>query len=223
MIVIIFSLNKISLPSKEVKCGTRIYSAINKTKESKSKHMLVTRESLAGVAKSKLHSGIPIPTDRYQLRCKKEKFEKSAAGNGMIKRIWEVVSPDITIDGNTYVVAGIQVFQNAVLEVVGDAVKTANMQKWYLDDQAKLGLDGSGVDPENPKLEAEGIIIDAVLEAEAQYQRKAPKPGQQVGDVINGANGKPLPPTYQTVFARNGILGRATDQGSGASGASGAV
>ncbi len=183
----------------------------------------VSRESLEGKTKSKLHSGLAIPTDRYQLRCKKEKAEKSANGNMMIKRIWEVVSPDITVDGNTYVIAGIQVFQNAVLEVVGDAQKSANMQKWFLDEQAKLGLDASGVDTENPKLEAEGIVIDAILEAEAQYQRKAPKPGQQVGDIINGANGKPLPPTYQTVFARNGILGRAQDQAGSASGASGAV
>ncbi len=182
--------------------------------------MLVTRESLQGVAKSKLHSGIPIPTDRYQLRCKKEKFEKSAAGNGMIKRVWEIVSPDIIIDGNTYVIAGIQVFQNCVLEVKGDTTKTANMQKWFLDDQAKLDLDGSGVDPENPKLEAEGIVVDMVLEAEAKYQRKNPKPGQEVGDVINGADGKPLPPTYQTIISRNGILGRA--QGFESGGASGA-
>ena len=166
-------------------------------------------------------SSIPAAfRDRYVIRCIDEEYTQSSKGNPMIVLEWEICGYQdgegklhevIKKGGQEYMIAGRRGIKQYYTLVPGFPVQS------YFEFREKMGLPVTDIDEENPVLDHEGLVANAILEAEQIIQRKdlteeereelkeAGKP--QLGDPILDDNGKPII-GYRVRIAQNGILSR---------------
>jgi hypothetical protein len=155
------------------------------------------------VAEVNWSSKMPLPKDRYTIRCTDEKFGMNSNNNPMITREWEIVAPEVVMCGDQNVtVTGVKVQQYAVCKVKADdgtwdAKKSDSAYARLRDDLLLLGFDGEEIDDENPPLVAKGKVVEAILYGRKSESRKDATPeqrakGAKVGDPITGLDGKPV-------------------------------
>ena len=151
-------------------------------------------------------SAIPAAfRDRYVIRCIGQEFTTSSKGNPMIVLEWEVcgyqngegiLQETITKSGKEYMIAGRRGINQYYTLIPGFPAQS------YFEFREKMGLPINDIDEENPPMDHEGLVANAILNAEQTIQRKAltdeeretlkeeGKP--QVGEPILGDDGKPI-------------------------------
>lgn len=169
---------------------------------------------------SSWNNKLPLPRDRYTLRCIEESFGLSkSSDNPMLSRTWEIVAPEtVTIGDKQVSVAGQKVQQYLVTKVKDpdtggwDAKKSDTKFGQLRDDLQKLGFEGEEIDDENPPLVAESKVVDAILygklnQAFKEMTAEQRASGAKVGSPITDASGQPIK-TYQIQI--DSILGLAS-------------
>lgn len=151
-----------------------------------------------------LNSRVQLPNTRAALQCIKEEYvESKNSGNMMLHRTLQVIEhAPVSIDNTPYDVSGVELEQYIVL-------KKSNGQGGFLpndhpdakkalgrayDDRDACGLEGD-IDPENPTLDAQGKVFDAMIGSEEQKRFHPPTAeqiakGQKIGDAMLDDNGK---------------------------------
>lgn len=135
-----------------------------------------------------------VPTGPYIVRF--IKGEKATSGSGMIQIVakLEIITPDLVPNPNE---------PDKTLSVAGRTA-TAYMSidprnKMY--DQWRVVYANLGLLPDGGETNAETIIstlnsgtlfAEVVLNCEQDFHRYPAKPGQKIGDIMKGANGKEL-------------------------------
>lgn len=179
---------------------------------------MATRAVTEGV--NQWRNDMPFPKDLYQLHCVEESLETSQAGNPMLVRKWEIVSPETARMGDlTISVGGVQFTQYLTCKVRDgegwDVEKSDKAFGGLKTDLIKLGFTGNELDDENPPLLAKGKTVDAVVYGKADKKYKSPTPeqmaqGRKVGDAIKDSSGKEIV-VYQLQLD-GGIQGLANKQ-----------
>jgi hypothetical protein len=111
----------------------------------------------------------------------------------------------IEVDGVKYNIAGVK-------GTVYLTYSEKNMDNVFNFFEACGHPEIDDIDPENPPdlNWLDGMLLDAIVNAEPNYARLAPKPGQQVGDIIKDAQGNNVIRGYRVNIGLNGILGIST-------------
>lgn len=141
-----------------------------------------------------------LPRNRYAIRCVSEEFKPSSKGNPMIEREWEIVAPEsVTISGKEVEIAGqTGIMQYCTILVQEDGKRDDSKSDAALDrfltERRNLGLPADEIDDENPPLDMEGKVVDAILSSDEYVSRLDPTPeqlakGQKYGDPIKDAEG----------------------------------
>lgn len=157
----------------------------------------------------------PFPRDRYSICCVEEDMEISKSkDNPMLKRQWEVVSPEtVALGDRTISVAGVKFTTYTTTKVRSTKEEVeAGEPEWneeksdkafgrLRDDLLLVGFDPDGeIDDENPPCFMKGKTVEAILYAREDVARKSPTPEQakkrQPGDPIKDAEGNDVV-TYQ--------------------------
>lgn len=156
-----------------------------------------------------LNSRIQLPPTRCALQCTKEEYvESKSSGNMMIHRTWQVIEhAPVKIDEAEIDLSGTELEQYIVL-------KKSNGNGGFLpndhaDVKKALGrayadLDAIGypketvIDTDNPTLETQGKVVDAMVGSQEQPLYHPPTAeqlaaGKKIGDPqIDSESGKPL-------------------------------
>ncbi len=163
-----------------------------------------------------------LPRNRYVLRKIAESFGPSkSSGNPMITREWELIAPEvITVDGATVTIGGATAKQYLTLKVTNkptpeeNAEGTGKALSRYADEQKKLGLPYNEVDDENPALDQQPLIVDAICSSEEQASRMEPtdeqKAKREPGSIIKDGEGNDV---IRHTLKIEQILGLSADGG----------
>lgn len=152
---------------------------------------------------SNWNSKVFFPKNRYTIRCIEESFAPSKAGNPMITREFEIVSPEeVEVGDRKYNVAGQTIPQYRTTRINGDDTKSDKCWSSFRDELLVTGFDPEAeVDDENPPLEFKGKSFSAILYGKEDTARQSPTleqraKGIKIGDPILDADGNEIK-TYQ--------------------------
>jgi len=149
----------------------------------------------------------PLPKASYILRVLKAELTVSkSSGNPMTTLEAEIICRG---DGATVVECMGQKVNAAGRKTTYYIPYTEKSQTQVFEFYDKMGIHLDELDPENPPSPEllKSLTFEAILSAEPDIPRMAPRPGQAVGDPIKDSNGKEIIRGYRISNNLGDILG----------------